>query len=310
MSKSKGLKFVDKYGVDSATIYKATADTKSVRIPPPGHALYDPTAPTTFDELRVQKIDADGKMTDPIELWTDPDAGILWVLDGRGRWLDVEEVNRRRKAEGRELVQPYLVPFNGDEKRAVARLREKNYHRRAPTPSGMALDLVALRNKGYSWEDCAKILHQDLKDPEQWGRKLLPIAYCIPEVREAIDAGDIPQGSAAKFGGTALDGSKALGKGEQLQMLRDLRHSRTKEEKAKAKGAAPIGFKHRARVIEALQNGHGLKGAEAKVAEIVAATLARFGGDAKALKAWPEVAAIVEEALKPLPVGRKAKEAE
>ena len=301
---ARGEKFVDKYGVETYQVYKGSDE--ALKIPGPDHPLYDPTAPTTFDPVRVAAIDRDGRMTTPVEIFTDPDAGILWVLDGRGRKLDVQEVNRRRAKEGRDLVKLLIVPFVGDEKAAVARVREKNYHRRSPTPSGMALDLLALRNKGYEWAACANILHHTTPDPEQWGRKLLPLAYCVEEVRIAIDTEEIPRGKAAKFGGTAPDGSKALGKKEQLALLAELRAA-ANAGPAKG-GASTITTKQRERVHAALTNGASekLKGADKLVAEVVAATIARLGGDSKALHEWPLVDAAVSEALKPLPKGPKA----
>lgn len=302
-----GLKFTAKYSVESATIYKGLSE--SLRIPPSGHALYDPTAPTRFDPIRVEAIDRDGKMTTPIEVYTDPDEGILWVLDGRGRFLDVEEVNRRRAADGRELVQPYLVPFSGDEKAAVARVREKNYHRRSPTASGMALDILALRNAGHTWESCAAALHVETDDAEQWGRRILPLAFCVREVREAIDTGQLSRGAARKFGGGVADGSAALGKKEQLALLEQLLEEKTREKPA----TKAVSVKGRERARHALANGETAKldAANRTVALIVAAALARIDGDTKALKHWPEVSAIVDGALKAKKAGRpKSKQAE
>jgi len=297
--------FAAKYGVAPQIVYKG--DTDALKIPPPNHVLFDPTAPKTFDPIRVSAIDRDGKMTTPIEVWTDPDIGTLWVLDGRGRTLDVREVNRRRRAEGRELVQPYIVPFMGDERHAVARVREKNYHRRSPTPSGMAMDLRVLRNYGYSWDACARILHHDTNDAEQWGRRLLPIAFCIPDVQEAIDAGKITRGVARRFGGSAPDGSRALGKRDQLELLDKLLLKGTEE-----RGSKPVSPKYRVRIAAALSNGAAsvLRGTEGVVAKAIAAAMARIDGDARALKPWPHVARIFEEALQPLPRGPKPRSVE
>jgi ParB family chromosome partitioning protein len=298
MASKKGQKFTAKYGVKTANIYRATDDTRSVKIPPLDHPLYDASAPTAFDPRRVAAIDRDGTMTDPIEVWTDPDSGILWVLDGRWRWLDVEEVNRRRRESGRDLVEPYLVPFPGDERAAVARVREKNYHRRVPPISTVAVDLLVLRKRGYSWAQCVDILHQDVGDPDRWGRGLLPLAHCIEEVRAAVDAGYLARGAARRFGGTAPDGSKALGRREQLALLDELLASGRSP--GRQPRVASLGPRQRERVRDALTNGvsEHLKGLHRVVAEVVAATLARVGGDAKALKAWPEISSIVDEALK------------
>jgi len=293
MAKKTGEKFVDKYGVETFQVYKA--DPEVLKIPPKGHVLYDPTAPTAFDPIRVEAIDRDGKMTTPVEVYTDPDTKTLWVLDGRGRTLDVREVNRRRAEDGRTPVLALVVPFTGDEKAAVARVREKNYHRRTPTSSGMALDLLALRNQGHSWDACAKALHIESADPEQWARKLLPLAFCIPEVQAAIDAGELPKGAASKFGGTAPDGSKALGKKAQADALAELRAG--KEKPVKERTQKPLPAKARAAVRGALLSTPMLeKDNDVCLASAVFAFLA---GDTSAFKRWPRIEGIVVEALMP-----------
>lgn len=300
--RSGGVKFTEKYGVEATQIYKG--NTKAIKIPPRGHALYDETAPTTYDELRVQEIDQSGAMTTPIELWTDPDAGIAWIIDGRGRQLDVDEVNRRRAKDGRDPVQPYYVPFNGDEKAAVARVRIKNYHRRTPTPSGMAVDLHRLRQAGYSWEDCAKILHFESADPEQWGRKLIPLAHCIPEVREAIDKGLLPKTEARAFGGGKPDGSERLGNREQADLLKEKLAAKNGSSGARKVFIPSPGVCKRA--VEALTN----TAVERAFAAGVAWSKLGSGEAMKAfLKDHPELVSILKSAIDPpAPTKKKAVE--
>lgn len=272
--RQKGVKFVEKYKVSTANIYKG--DGEALKIPPPGHVLYDATAPTVFDELRVAVIDRDGKMTDPIEVWTDPDSGTLWVLDGRARLLDVREVNRRRKSRGCSPVEPYIVPFSGDEARAIARLREKNYHRRVPTLSAMAQDLLALRNAGYGWDKCAEILHHKTDDPEQWGRKILPIAFCIHDVQQAIDDGTISRSCARRLGGSKPDGLDRMGDKLQAAELAVMLEGKS-ERRPTGPVKGSLGAKARIRVRESLLNG-AIDRADVescRIAKIVAATIAR-----------------------------------
>lgn len=295
MTKKSGEKFTAKYNVESATVYKG--DTASLKIPPPGHPLYDATSPTTFDKLRVEAIDRDGRMTTPIEVWTDPDHDTLWVLDGRGRTHDVREVNRRRALQGRELVKPLILTFVGDEKAAIARVQEKNHHRRVPTPSGMALGLLTMRNAGHTWEACAKALHVDTPDAEQWGRRQIPLAFCEPEVRAAIDQQDLPRSFAPRFGGSALDGSKRLGRQEQLALLEELTQERSKG--PKSRGVPPWA---RERVKEALSNGasNRLGQIEKHISSGIVAIMAWLDGDDDALNALPAgIRSLVEEASTP-----------
>lgn len=305
-SATKGMKFTEKYGVETAQIYKGASgkELDALHIPPKGHPLFDPTAPTTFDEIRVQQIDGDGHMTTAIEVWTDPDKGILWVLDGRGRFLDVQEVNRRRAKEGRELVQPYIVPFHGDEKAAVARVRAKNYHRRMPTVSGMGCDILMLRKQGFSWDDCARILHVQVEDAEQWGRRLLPLAHCVPEVRAAFDSKELPISMARKFAGSSIDGEDALAPKEQLKKLEELRKVRTfVNEKENGARPRPRSTKVREKVSSALAES------TSSAAKLVQATLAWIEGDDGALDSWPDVKRLVSDALAPpIPKEKSAKE--
>lgn len=289
-----GEKFVDKYGVSGATCYRDDGSFNNIEIPPPGHFLYDEDAPRTFDPIRVAVIDRDGHMNDPIEVWTDKDASKLWVLDGRGRKLDVEEVNRRRAVRKCEPVRPLLIPFGGDEKAAVARVRSMNYHRRVPKVSTMAVDLLALRKAGHTWDSCAETLHVEVEHTEAWGKKLLPLAFCVPEVRALFDSGDLPRSKIKLFAGSAPDGSEAKGKKEQLALITELLVEKQTVEKPKT-----VTPKKRAKVVVALQNGASasLSSRDRDVAEAVAAALRLVDGEEDALEKWPEVAAIVKEAM-------------
>lgn len=299
---TSGEKFTDRYKVTSRTLYKG--NTKALRIPGPNHPLYDPTAPTTFDPLRVEEIDKDGEMSTPIEVLSDPDEGILWIVDGRGRHLDVIEVNRRRQEEGRKLVEPIIVPFNGDEKAAIGRVRVKNYHRRDVTPSGMGIDIHALRKAGYSWDECARKLHVESADAKQWCKRLLPLAFCIADVRAAVDAGKIAQGVARKFGGTDEKGEKALGPKAQAELLAEMLAAKVpKVKKSKEEDdvdtSRVASAKTRERVACALVNGEAKKldASEKLAARVIACAIRRLNGEKKALDVWPGIARIVDEVL-------------
>lgn len=299
---TKSTSFVQKYGVDEARIYKGNVD--ALEIPPPGHPLHDPTSPTKFDELRVAEIDKDGKMTTPIEFWASPDEGKLWIVDGRGRKLDINEVNRRRAKDGREEVKPLLVPFQGTEQEAVARIRTKNYHRRSPTPSGIAQDILALRNAGYPWAEVAAKLHYTEGEPEGWCKRMLPLAFCIREVQAAFDAGTLHLVKSVKFGGRAVDGSEALGKKAQLELLSEM----TAEKESGGTGPKAISNKVRSRVLTAIENATEIKSTVDKNAAYAIAAALRFvGGDLTAFNGFPEVSELVVGAL--MPVAKEPKPA-
>lgn len=286
-----GVKFKEKYGCTSANIYKGNTD--ALRIPPKGHTLYDATSPTTFDEQRVRVIDAVGEMKDAIEVWTDPDDGILWILDGRSRHLDVIEVNRRRTARGCKMVEPYIVPFDGTEEEAIARVRQKNYHRRVPTPSDMAVDLRVLKKAGYGYAACADILHVTTSDAEQWGRNLLPLAFCTEEVRAAVDSGEIPKSAAKKFAGKAPDGSEKLGDKAQVALLTEMLAAR----------AAP---KAERRPRPSKRHFDDVVAAISEISPTIKALFAWGRGDVGALDGEPTLAKVVDAAMPKM--GRPAQE--
>jgi hypothetical protein len=295
--KSKtGEKFGPKYGVKPTQIYEGDPGPDKLRIPPPGHFLYDPSSPMTHDELRVRQIDKDGHMNDALEVWTDPDSGVLWTIDGRGRLLDVREVNRRRKKDGRAPVKPRLAPLKMTEAEAIARISIKNTHRRQIPPSAYAFGIDSQRKAGWAWDKIAEHHHIESKAPEQWCRLRLPLAFCEPEVREAFDAGLLQLPRASKFGGREVDGSGALGRKEQLALLDESLAERAAPAEPLLKPLTP---KTRARIFTALTNGASehLRSMDREVANAVAAALALIEGDADALSDWPEVAAVVQTVM-------------
>lgn len=308
--KTKSLKFTERYGVKLASVYEGNTD--KLKIPPPGHPLHDPSSRTTFDPIKVKEIDegGDANANTAIEVFSDPDTSTLWIVDGRGTFLDIAEVNRVRTAEERELISPRITRFVGDEQAAARRIHVKNYHRRTPTDSAMALAIVAMRARGIGWAECASALHVETDAPEQWCRKRMMLGYCSADVRQAVDKGEFPLSIARKFAGGKIDGSEALGQKAQADLLADMRKTRERGKDDKPKAVAP---KARGRVVEALSNGktEGLLATDAIVARFAAAVLRRLDGDEHAFegpfKAHAKVVKIIEEALK---VPKKLVEAE
>ena len=294
-----GEKFASKYKVEATQIYKGDPGPDVLLIPPPGHFLYDAAAPTVFDEIKVKQIDADGHMTDAIEVWTDPDVNKMFVVDGRDRLLAVREVNRRRAKESKELVKPHLKPLGKlSQKEVIARITIKNFHRRPPTPSAYAMHIASQRRAGWDWATIAHNLHVATDDAEQWCKKRLPLAFCEPEVCEAFDAGEFPLSVAPAFGGRNVEGADALGRQQQLDLLAKRRNDKLAgKDKLKERQASP---KVRARIQHALSNGEtqNLTHVDQMRAEGAAAVLAYVNGDASALKGWPDIEAIVRAAEK------------
>lgn len=310
MSSKGGMKFVDKYDVAAASIYKG--NTENLKIPDKKHFLYDPSAPTTFDPFLVETIDRDGKMTTPIEVFTDPDSHTLWVIDGRSRALAVKEVNRRRAAEGRELVEPYIVPYSCDEKQAVLRMAEKNFHRREMVPSAIGTYMQRLRQAGHSWEAICRALHIETEDAMQTCRRYIPLAFCTDDVRAAIDSRDLPVSAAHEFAGHNLEGQDALGPKEQAKLLEEKLSTRqaVKAEKKAAKdehrkatvklGKGVVGQVGQKRVLEVFARPETKKGLDDEsivVVEVMDRVINRLMGVEDALSDWPAVAKIFDAAL-------------
>lgn len=296
----KGETFKEKYLVGRLQIYKDDPGPGTLRIPGPDHFLYDPSSPKTFDEIKVQQIDADGQCSQVIEVWTDPDNGILWVIDGRETLQNIREVNRRRVESGRDPVSMRLAPYttladkDTEEKEAVAHMVVRNFHRRLPTPSSYALNILVLHRKGFTWERICGLLHIESDDPKQWCKKRLPIAYCVEEVRAVFDSGELPLSKAPKFGGRADDGSWALSKKDQLALLAEER-----EAKAQPRESKQVPPSARKRVVAALTNGESesLCHKDAEAAKAIAAALQYVEtGSLKALADWPDVAKIIKSA--------------
>lgn len=290
-SKSRGKKFVSRYPVAASQIYKGDPGPDVLKIPGPDHWLFDPSSPTTFDEVKVRQIDTDGQCSQIIEVLSDTDTDTLWVVDGRETLQNVREVNRRRAKEKRKPVELRLATFKplagseSQERDVIAHLVVRNFHRRLPTPSSYALNILLLHRRGHTWEQICQLLHVESDDPKQWCGKRLPIAHCVPEVRAAFDSGELPLAKVWAFGGRAHDGSEALGKTDQLALLRQLR-----EQHAAPSKRRPIAPSVRKKVAAALSNGEtsNLCTRDAEAAKVFAAALVYAEtGDLKALAEWP-----------------------
>lgn len=294
--KKSGEKFTVSYDVEASQIYKSDPGPDKLIIPPPGHFLHDESSPTVVDELKVRQIDADGFCSAIIEVWTDKNKKVLYVLDGRETLATVREVNRRRAEQNREPVQIRMAPVSFDtEKEAVAHVAVRNFHRRnVPSPSAYALNIRMQRRAGWSWDKICDFLLIKSDDAEQWCKKRLPLAYAEPEVRRAFDAGELPLSHAPQFGGRAEDGSEAEGRDDQLGLLESLRA----EKLAGADKPKGVAAAARKRVRQALLNGEtaNLCHKDAAAAEVAAATIAYLDGDRRAFDEWPEVRAIMERA--------------
>lgn len=291
-----GDKYEHKYNVASSQIYKNDPGPDKLIIPPPGHFLHDESSPTVVDEQKVKQIEEDGFCSAIIEVWTDKDKSVQYVLDGRETLATVREVNCRRLTDGREPIQIRMTPVSLSEKDAVAHVAVRNFHRRnTPSPTAYALNIRMQRRAGWSWDKVCDFLLVKAEHPEKWCRSRLPLAFAVKEVRAAFDAGEFPLALALQFGGRDVDGSDALGPEEQLALLEQKRAEKLQRVgKPRAVPAAA-----RKRVRAALLNGEtrSLCTRDADAAMVAAATIAFLDGDASAFAEWPEVRAIMEKAV-------------
>lgn len=289
-----GEKFTTKHDVAAAQIYTSDPGNEKLIIPPPDHFLFDKSSPTVVDEQKVRQIDEDGECSHVLEVWTDKNKKVMYVLDGRETLMTVREVNRRRVADNRKPILVHVKPVASTEKEAVAHMAVRNFHRRKPTPSAYAFHIRACRKYGHTWDKICDLLLIKSDDAEQWCKKRLPLAYAEPEVCQAFDAGELPLAHAPQFGGRAEDGSEAEGRDDQLGLLESLRAEKLADAD-KPKGVAAAARK---RVRQALLNGEStnLCHKDAAAAGVAAATIAYLDGDKRAFDEWPEVRAIMDKA--------------
>lgn len=295
--RNRGEKFVEKYSIPGAPIktrqvYEALPE--ALVIPASDHPLYDLDGNTTFDEQMVQEVDRDGHLTHSVTVWSDPDRRQLLVVDGRGCVFCVAEVNRRRQARGDAPIQVMFARLDCDLDRAIEHVTIRNFHRKRPTLGNYGREVLKLFRLGKSWTRIEELLHLN---PETEGgeirlKRLLALAYCVPEVVQAIEDGRISIRSVREFAGKELDGSERLGADEQLQVLADKIAKEPKEKVA-------LSATDKKRISAALvSDAETIKSkTDREAARVAAAMLARLGGDAKALADWPELAMLVNAAL-------------
>lgn len=282
-----GQKFTDKYDAKLDSLYKIDPD--KLVIPPPGHFLHDPDGNTTFNETRVQSIDAIGRYMGAIPVYADTDTSRLYVIDGRGNVLDCREVNRRRRERGDELIEITVTRFPGTQEEAEDLVAQKNFLRKRPDLGHRAREIARFRRLGRSWSRVAAILGLDFG--EDYLRAHVPLAYCIPEVCAAVDAGRISLEKAKRFGGEDIEGADALSREEQLELLNKMlnRKPRAKETQPRMSRAV------RAAAVEKLttlvKEDDGQDEAVYRAALGAAAVLRYLDGDADALDAFPAIKA-------------------
>lgn len=120
----------------------------------------------------------------------------------------------------------------------------KNFLRKRPGLAHVAREITRYKRLGRSWARIAEILNLQ-GDGERELKARIPIAYCIPEVVEAIETKQISVKRARKFGGAAWDGSGALGREEQIALLAEMLT------KKRARGEAGATASIKAIVVEA-----------------------------------------------------------
>lgn len=300
------VKFTEKYGVKLASSYEA--DPEILYIPPPGHALHDPDGCATHDEVRVQEIDRVGRCVRVVTVWTDPDTGKLWVIAGRGNRHDVCEVNRRRRERGDDPIPIQFLRFPGDLDQAVDFVAMENFRRKRPSAVHVAREVLRYHRLGRPWKRIAELLQLDDEDEKMLKRRV-PIAYCQPEVVAAIEAREVPLRKARLFGGRAMDGSQALGRDDQLKLLKEMREDKAAKKEARkgaearpaSPGKARVATRIvRTRVAEHLANGrvNHLPSELLPFARAIAAYERFMAGDRGALDYLPAIRQIVEEVVK------------
>lgn len=259
----------------------------------PKHPLYDARIEREPNEALILSIMRHGVLV-PLLIYRD--GNDVYIDDGRQRWKAALEANKRlKKAGGKPVVLP-CVWKRGDEKTLYEIAVTTNALRTGDSPLESARKMQHLANlNGNNLDEVAVSFGCTL----QTVKNHLALLECAPSVQRAVEAGKVAATVATKL--------SRLKRDEQTSTLEKMIESgatkgaaaqkaiKKKGEITAADKAKPLSAIDRKRVLDAL-----ISVAATEKNEVIHAMIATFdliNGDASALKKWPEVAALVIEAL-------------
>jgi ParB family chromosome partitioning protein len=198
------------------------------------HPLYDERVKLPLDEKLVLNIAAHG-VKQPVIITKDGDT--LIVVDGRQRVRAATEANRRLAKEGKETIRIPVMLQRGDDADLFGMSIFLNEQRQNDSMLVKAKKAQRLINLGRTEEEVAVVFGTSSAAIRQWV-KLFDLA---PQVRAAVDAGEISASAAAKLA--------PLTKAEQVKHLADLRVDAAAGKKTTTKKVAAVAKKAKGEAV-------------------------------------------------------------
>lgn len=266
-------------------------DLADLHVLEPGHRLHDQRSTWPLDPVFKQSL-VDAPSNHVVDV-TAREAGIvkgktdLEVIDGTRRTLHGLAANAERAKIGKPPIRGVLHLVEGsDGDMIVLRLRLNGGNRKAETPSSLAHKL----QQGEGFDVPLAVMAREAGIPATVARDLLRWGNVVVPVRAMFDRGELPIASVGAFLDVPQPEQLALatemfGKGP-TQIKRAAREKNGVPAKSR-----PLSPKKVERVREALS-------AEGSTYyQMLAAFIAFERGDVNALRAWPALRTVVDQAL-------------
>lgn len=294
----RGPSTEERYGVERYQSYTSAPENPKLQVPPKGNDLYAIKGHTTFDPLMVEEIDRDGPLARvTLMVWSDPDSGTLWIIEGRGNYFNALEVNRRRRERGDKTIVVFISNLPVSRERAVEYVRLMNHHREQVRLGLIASDAFVLWKRGTSFERIAEILHitDSERANEKWIRKAISLQHAIPEVVAAVEKGYVSLTKARRFGGKDLEGKERLSAAEQKKLLAEMLDKKGH----RTVTSVPTPARRRFASVLSEDTIDSFEDPKARTAARVLERALVFldTGDMSALDAWPELQALATKVL-------------
>jgi len=161
----------------------------------PGDILYNPRNLMDVSEELVTSIIAIG-ILEPIGVKKDAD-GLLHVVYGNQRVRAAREANNRLTEAGQERIKvPCLPPIRGNTEDEIGEMKiAENEIRKESSPLVKAEEAaLQLRRKNGNIKEAARAFGVT----EQYFKELLTLREASPEVKEAVQNGELSAGAAAE----------------------------------------------------------------------------------------------------------------
>lgn len=177
---------IDAYGAKGKSNVLAFDPDDLVLVTDPKHYLYDERVHLPLKEPMVLNIMTLG-VGQPIVVTKCPETGKTLVVAGRQRVKHAREANKRLRERGEMPIQVPAIPRRSDTVVLGGLMVAENEMREDDTPLGRARKMVRLMDQGISETQIAIFFGCNAKTVKQ----TLSLLECVPEVREAVEAGTV-----------------------------------------------------------------------------------------------------------------------